>query len=56
MAAALLNKEENTVLIFAERILSELLDNASLISLHVLQMFFLYHLHKETAEEIATCV
>ena len=35
MAAVLLSKEENTVLIFAGRILSELLNNAALISLHV---------------------
>ena len=32
MDAALLIKEENTVLLFAERILSELLNNAALIS------------------------
>ena len=35
MAAALLSKEENTVLIFAGRSLSELLNNAALIYLHV---------------------
>ena len=52
MAAALLSKEENTVLILAGRILSEFLNNAALISLHLvgltiyasffmpLQMFF----------------
>ena len=34
MAAALLSEEENTVLIFAEQILSELLNNDALISLH----------------------
>ena len=34
MAAALLSKEENTVLIFAGRILSELMNNAAVISLH----------------------
>ena len=53
MAAALLSKEEGTVLIFAGRVPSELLNNAALISLHVvgltshapffmqLQMFFI---------------
>ena len=35
MAAALLRKQENTVLIFAGRILSELLNNGGFISLHV---------------------
>ena len=35
MAAALLSKDENTVLIFAGRILSEILNNAALIFLHV---------------------
>ena len=35
MAAALLSQNENTVLIFAGRILSELLNNAVLIPLHV---------------------
>ena len=35
MAAALLSKDENTFLIFAGPILSELLNNASLIYLHV---------------------
>ena len=53
MAAALSSKDENTALIFAGRILSEFLNNAALISLHVvglishvsffmqLQMFFI---------------
>ena len=35
MAAALLSKEKNTVLIFAGRILAELLNNATLIILRV---------------------
>ena len=35
MAAALLSKEENTVLVFAGRSRSELLNNAALIYLHV---------------------
>ena len=35
MAADLLNKEKNTVLIFAGRIISEHLNNAALISLHL---------------------
>ena len=35
MAAALLIKEETTVLIFAGRILLELLNNAALVYLHV---------------------
>ena len=35
MPAALLSKEENTVLIFAGRILSELLNNAALLPLRV---------------------
>ena len=35
MASALLSKYENTVLIFAGPILSEHLNNAALISLHV---------------------
>ena len=34
-AAALLNKDENIVLIFAGRIMSTLLNNAALISSHV---------------------
>ena len=34
-AAALLSKDENTVLIFAGRILSKLLNNAASIPLHV---------------------
>ena len=35
MAATLLSRDENTVLIFAERIMSEFLNNAALISSHV---------------------
>ena len=65
MAAALLSKEENTVLIFTGRILSELLNNAALISLHVVGLtshafvfmqlqIFLLDLNLETTEEIAS--
>ena len=68
MAAAILSKEENTVLIFAGRIMSKFLNNGAFISLHVvglisraslimeLQMFFDRYLHLETAEEIPSCV
>ena len=35
MAAALLSRDENTVLIYAGRIMSELMNNAALISSHV---------------------
>ena len=35
MAAALLRKDENTGMIFAERVMSKLLNNAALISSHV---------------------
>ena len=65
MAAALLSKEENTVLIFTGRILSEHLNNAALISLHVVGLtshalvfmqlqIFLLDLNLETTEEIAS--
>ena len=40
MAAALPGKEENTVLIFAGRILWQLLNNGAFISLHVVGLIF----------------
>ena len=40
MASALLSEDENTVLIFAGRILSELLNNAAVIPLHVVGLTF----------------
>ena len=66
MTAAPLSKEENTVLIFAGQILSELLNNDAFISLHVVSLIShasscnsrccWQDLHLETADEISSCV
>ena len=68
MAAALLSKEKNTVLIFAGQILSELLNNAALIPLHVvgltarasffiqLQMFFIGFTSGDCGENSILCL
>ena len=66
MAGALLSTDENTVLIFVGQIMSELLNNAALISSHVLGVtspvpFFIQHRVffigvTETEEDIASCV
>ena len=47
MAAALLSKDENTVLIFARRILSELLYNYALIPLHVVGLTSYMYMRKK---------
>ena len=55
MAAALLSKYENNVLIVAGRIISKLLNNAALISSQFSRCFQ-WDLHLETAEDIPSCV